>query len=220
MSDFSFHTAVLYGDSISAEDDFARLLQDGLNIGLLHNHAIGSSGLSSFTPDNLAGLLEREDVLHPDADLIILWHGTNDWYWGAPLGDPKDAGPETYYGALRHAISVLRSASPRARIVSLTPLPRWQAPDGMPVLASPQDGYFVRNAAGHTLAEYESALLRRSRELCFPVVDVRTLMNLHPGNASFFLKDGIHPNLEGYRELSRIVSAHIRFWYEGSYARF
>ncbi len=213
MTDFSFHTAVLYGDSISAENDCSRLLQDRLHIGSIFNHAIGASGLSTHTPDNLTGLLEQKEVLHPDADLIFLWHGTNDWYWGAPLGDPGDNTPETYYGALRYAVNFLRSASPRAKIISMTPLPRWQTPEGISPSASPLDGYFVRNAAGHTLAEYEAALLRRSRELCFPVVDLRTLMNLHPGNASLYLKDSIHPNLRGYDELTRIIAAQIRLWY-------
>ena len=153
-------------------------------------------------------------ALHPQADLIVLWHGTNDWYWGAPLGAPKDTCPETYCGALRQAVAALRCISPRANIVSMTPLPRWQEPDGIPASPAPRAGYFVRNRAGHTLAEYEAALLSCSRELCFPVIDLRTLMNLHPGNASLYLKDGIHPNRRGYEVLTRIASAQIRLWYE------
>ena len=90
----------------------------------------------------------------------------------------------------------------------------WQEPDGIPSSPAPRDGYFVRNRAGHTLAEYEAALLSCSRELCFPVIDLRTLMNLHPGNASLYLKDGIHPNRRGYEVPTRIASAQIRLWYE------
>ena len=214
MNTFSFDTVVLYGDSISAEEDYTQLMQKALGARFVFNHAVGSSGLSSHTPDNLIGILKKKEALHPQADLIVLWHGTNDWYWGAPLGAPKDTCPETYCGALRQAVAALRCISPRANIVSMTPLPRWQEPDGIPASPAPRDGYFVRNRAGHTLAEYEAALLSCSRELCFPVIDLRTLMNLHPGNASLYLKDGIHPNRRGYEVLTRIASAQIRLWYE------
>ena len=214
MNTFSFDTVVLYGDSISAEEDYTQLMQKALGARFVFNHAVGSSGLSSHTPDNLIGILKKKEALHPQADLIVLWHGTNDWYWGAPLGAPKDTCPETYCGALRQAVASLRCISPRANIVSMTPLPRWQEPDGIPASPAPRDGYFVRNRAGHTLAEYEAALLSCSRELCFPVIDLRTLMNLHPGNASLYLKDGIHPNRRGYEVLTRIASAQIRLWYE------
>ena len=117
---------VIYGDSISTinhgHGGYIRHLEKSFPNAILHNHAIGSSGLSLSTPNSLVSLLESPINIHPEADLIILWHGTNDWYWGAPLGNALHGDPYTFEGALHHTLTKLSTLSPHATILFLTPL--------------------------------------------------------------------------------------------------
>ena len=56
---------------------------------------LGPAGFQK-TPNSLISLLENQENLPKDADLIIIWHGTNDWYWGAPLGDIDSLDDSTF----------------------------------------------------------------------------------------------------------------------------
>lgn len=206
-------TVAIYGDSISTRDydgGYEPLLKSALSLDTVYNHSIGGSGLSLTTPDNLVSLLNAPERLHPDADLIILWHGTNDWYWGAPLGTPDSDDPATFYGALSFAVDTLRKSAPNAELVMMTPLPRWQVPDRCTECT---EAYETKNAAGHTLRDYEQAIFSRSRSLCFPVVDLRTAANIHAYNHPHYLLDGIHPSAAGYEKINRILVNHLRLWY-------
>ena len=137
MQIMNIKKAAIYGDSISTTGypcgGYGTLLGEKLGIETVYNHAIGASGLTEGTPNNLVQLLEDPLNLHEDVDLAILWHGTNDWYWGAPVGIPGTAdmrNPKTYVGALTEAVTRIRAAAPRARILAMTPLWRVETPDG------------------------------------------------------------------------------------------
>ena len=106
-------TAVIYGDSISARQygagGYEALIKQELSIDVIHNHAISASGLAEGTPDCLVRLLEDPSRLHPEAELVILWHGTNDWYWGVEAGDPESRDSTRFAGALRNCVGKIRS---------------------------------------------------------------------------------------------------------------
>jgi Lysophospholipase L1 and related esterases len=204
------HTAVIYGDSISTRNHgkggYEGLIKEKLKIDYIYNHAVGSSGISRITPNSLVGLLENEENIHKDADLIIIWHGSNDWYWGTPLGDIKNDDENTFYGAVKLVVNKLRKSSPNANMVFLTPIYRYEIPDKCSVR---EDGYANKNYVGLTLKDYYNAIMDLSVMLGFATIDMRKLTNFHYYNAEKYFEDYIHPCETGYIKIADIIASNI-----------
>lgn len=210
----SIKTAVIYGDSISTTEygggGYQALIQKELHIETIYNHAISASGLSASTPDNLVSLLKKPENLHSDAELIIIWHGTNDWYWGAPIGESDTNDLTTFTGGAKFAIETIRKNSPMANIIWLTPMYRFQEPFNCCVQA---EAWENKNAADHTQADYEKTIIDLSKKYCFPVIDMRRLTNFNAYNAEKFLPDNIHPSRDGYLRIAKIISSYVKMLY-------
>lgn len=202
--------AVIYGDSISTKNHgkggYEALIKEKLKISEIINLAVGSSGISRTTPNSLAGLLENEANIHKDADLIIIWHGTNDWYWGAPLGELESNNDSTFYGALKSAVNKLRKLCPKAVIVFLTPIFRCETPDKCAVK---KEGYVNKNSVKLTLKDYYDALINASVVWGFSVIDMRRLTNFHYYNAERYFEDYVHPNEAGYKVIADVIASNI-----------
>lgn len=198
---------VIYGDSISTMNydcgGYGRFLGEMLDCKIT-NHAISGSGLGKNTPCSMVSVIDNPENLHSDADIIIVWHGTNDWYWGTPVqGDGNDC----YDGGLRYVIEKLRNNSPDADIICMTPIFRLQAPDECDECC---EAYDNPNKIGFTLKDYIDTLLEMSGKLCFPVVDLRTLTNFNAYNAYKYLPDNIHPSEEGHKRIANILANFIK----------
>ncbi len=210
-------TAVIYGDSISTADfgngGYGKLIKEKLGIETLYNHAISASAMTDGTPNNLIRLLDDEANLHSDAELVIIWHGTNDWYWGAPIGEYHENGRQdenTFIGALVNSVLRIRKCAPTAKIVYLTPLWRYQNPDRCDKVA---EAWTNKNAVGLTLCDYYNAIIDMSRLMCFPVIDMRTWTNFNRSNHSIYQPDLVHPSEEGYKIIADIICGHIKNFY-------
>lgn len=203
-------TAVIYGDSISTTEygngGYEKMLKDRLNIDTIYNHAICASGITNTTPDNLVSLIKDDNNIHPNADLIIIWHGTNDWYWGSRIGTMGNTNENTFIGAINSVIQKLRKACPLADIVYLTPLFRYQNADQCELIS---EAYVNPNKEGFTLEDYYDVIIEMSKRLCFTTVDMRTFANFHYHNASEYLPDFVHPSKKGYEKITDILCNHI-----------
>ena len=77
-------TIAIYGDSISTgahgEGGYEAMLKSSLSLEMVYNFAVGSSGLTRKTPVGMLEVLDKNPVPE-DADLFLIWHGSNDWYW-------------------------------------------------------------------------------------------------------------------------------------------
>jgi len=207
-------TIVIYGDSISTTSfgggGYEKLLKDNLNTKKIYNHAISASGMAKPTPGGLVTLLEDEKYLHKDADLAIIWHGTNDWYWGAELGEAGKADENTFIGALEISVRKIREYTPQIKIIYLTPLYRCQVAVGCTELG---EAYINKNIVGNTLKDYYDAITEASKRLCFPLVDMRTATNFNTCNSSVYMPDDVHPSKEGYEIIADILSNSIKLLY-------
>ena len=203
-------SAVIYGDSISTKNHgkggYESLIKQKLKIGEIYNHAVGSSGISRTTPNSLVSLLEKEENIHKDADLIIIWHGSNDWYWGVPMGDIAKNDDNTFNGALKAVIIKLRRFSPNAIILFLTPIFRYEIPDKCFLK---EEGYINKNLVNLTLKDYHDAIVNASIILGFTNVNMRGLTNFHYYNAEKYFEDYIHPTEAGYKKIADIITKSI-----------
>ena len=141
--------------------------------------------------------------MDPDADIIVVWGGTNDFGHGdVPLGTIDDRDNTTFYGALHTLYRALWEKYPTATIVVMTPLHRWNEhaminEHGTPVIAP----FKVMAETIKEVAAYYS----------FPVLDLYAVSNLNPELPIIretFMPDGLHPNDAGH---ARIASRLIGF---------
>ncbi len=203
--------AVIYGDSISTgthgKGGYEAKLKQSLQLAQIYNYSIGSSGLSTSTPDSMVALIKKDDKIPADADLVIIWHGTNDWYWGTQIGREGDTALNTFWGGIDYVVTRLRKKLPDARIVWGTPLYRWQAPH---LTQRSGEAYALPNAVGYTLLDYANALEAASKRYGFNLIDFGRLTNIHKENESRYLEDRVHPNAEGYEVIHRIFYHEIQ----------
>ena len=92
--------------------------------------------------------ISRVDEMDADADLVVIFGGTNDFGHGdAPLGMMGDRSPYTFYGACHVLIRKLLARFPGAQIVFMTPLHR--AEEELPSLpAVPRSAPYVLPGSG------------------------------------------------------------------------
>ena len=145
----------------------------------------------------------RVAAMDPDADIIVVFGGTNDFGHGdVPLGTIADRDNTTFYGALHVLYRQLWEKYPTATIVVMTPLHRLGEQDALNEHGKPVIGSLKAiSQAIKDVAEYYS----------FPVVDMFAIANLNPELPVIketFMPDGLHPNDAGHE---RIASRLIRF---------
>jgi lysophospholipase L1-like esterase len=206
----------IYGDSISLDNypdgGWPTRVTAELRPSACYNHAIGASGLSATTPNNTVTKLRQPAWQHPDADIVLVWHGTNDWYWGAPVGTVGDADESTFAGAVESTVRTLRQINPQVRIVWMTPIPRCQPPHEC-TDADFAEAWEQKNRVGATQRDYAAILHAQSQRLSFPLIDLRTLTGFSADNYSQFYRDVAHPSALGFDRIADLIVRHLRLWY-------
>lgn len=200
---------VIYGDSISTGahggGGYLAALEATFSA-TLHNHSIPASGLSTATPNNLVTRLQQPGMLHPDAQLILLWLGTNDWYWGAELGSFAEHTPETFCGAMALVLAQLQHACPQALILWPTPIWRMEQPHECPIRG---EGWVTANRSGHTLGDFTVAIQSGATQFGFTAPEMRSKTGFHAANADQMLEDGVHPSRTGYARIAQVLCRSI-----------
>lgn len=138
----------------------------------------------------------RVDSMIPDADIVVVFGGTNDYGHGdAPLGEMSDRTVWTYYGALHVLFTALIEKYPTAQIVILTPLHREDEEKRTPILKPFVD-------ATRQVAEYYS----------LPVLDLWANYGIQPRipvMKNMYVPDGLHPNDAGHAILANKLRAFL-----------
>lgn len=192
---------VIYGDSISTTEFSGGGYEAGLKARLalksLKNYAVSATSLCAISEKNevpTSGIrLARENPPAADTELVLVWYGTNDWYWGAALGTLAEKSDDTFFGAMDEIVSIIRSNAPNAKIVWLTPVFR------VGLEGSSQDAYDCPNASGHTLFDFYKAVKEGCDYYALQCLDMHVECNIHHHNREALLADGVHPSLAGYK---------------------
>lgn len=129
--------------------------------------------------------VSRYQVMDPDADVIVVFGGTNDYGHGdAPLGEMAHRTPWTFYGALHCLFFGLVTRYPESTIVIMTPLHRESEDVDTP-------GLHAYAKAIREVAEYYS----------LPVLDLWAVSGIQPKVPAIrqrYFADHVHPNDNGH----------------------
>ena len=146
----------------------------------------------------------RVDGMEQDADLIVVFGGTNDFGHGdAPLGVMSDRTADTFYGALHVLYSSLLEKYPAAEIVVLTPLHRFNESD---------PAKNPRRTPPLLLRPFVDAIREVAEYYALPVLDLYAASGLQPCVPTImerYVPDGLHPNDAGHEILARRIGAFL-----------
>ena len=215
--DWNGASAVFIGDSITygsgTTKAYHQYLKESLSLSSALNHGINSSTISANSDYGTTKqpLINRYTSI-PDADLITIFMGTNDYGHETPLGTINDSTDVSFYGALNVIIPALKEAHPYSRIVLLTPIHRYGfGTSGILGTAFTYD--HIPNGAGYSLGDYVNAIKNIGNKYSVPVIDLYTLFDLDVTDQSIrtqYIPDGLHPNAAGHEILANLIKNELK----------
>ena len=141
----------------------------------------------------------RVAEMDPDADLIVVFGGTNDFGHGdAPFGEFADRTVDTFCGALHVLYTALLEKYPDKQIMVMTPLHR--SSENIP------------NMHGKILAEYVDMIRKAAEYYSLPVLDLWAVSGIQPAVPVMkekYMPDGLHPNDAGHVILTNKIAKFI-----------
>ena len=198
------------GDSITfgacaskEENSYIGLLRKRYPDATIRNYSASGSCISDKCLWGVRSFCERADEMDADADLIVVFGGSNDYCCCAPLGQFGDQTEGTFYGACYCLFEKLLHKYHGKTIAVMTPLHRLDEDgticEGRQMLAP--------------LSEYVRILKEVATYFAYPVIDLFATSGLQP-NFDFireaYTTDGLHPNDAGHAMLYRRVDAALR----------
>ena len=193
-------------DPDALDGSFVNALRTECGLAAARNYGVCGSriarqhndGLPDMFPDTFC---DRADRMDPDADIVVVFGGTNDFGHGnAPFGSFSDRTDETFCGALHVLYRKLIERYPEAEIVICTPLHR--AGEENP------RGEGTKRVPGKPLIEYVKAIRAAAEYYSLPLLDLYACSGLQPNIpviAEKYCPDGLHPNKAGYTILTRRI---------------
>ena len=190
-------------------------LKKMLNLKSVHNYGIGGTRIAhqrkaSEKPRYDLSFCGRAYDLNPDADVIVVYGGVNDYIHGdACFGDMTDTTSDTFCGAVEFLMNLLEELYPNAQKVFLTPARHrfsgldykkpsdWQgkAPDAKP------------------LRDYCRVIIEKGMAHNIPVIDLYEVLPLDADIEEDYEKytvDGLHFNDEGHKFIADTVADFLK----------
>jgi lysophospholipase L1-like esterase len=147
----------------------------------------------------------------PDADVITIYMGTNDYGHETPLGTIDDKGDISFYGALNTIIPGIIAAHPGSRLIWITPTHRYgRGTSG--ILGTTFTYDYIPNGRGHCLKDYVDAIKAVCERHSIPVIDLFNISGMDPSISevrSAYMPDGLHPNEAGHKKIAAIIAASL-----------
>ncbi len=202
------------GDSItegvgveSPDSLYHALLKKEAKLAAARNYGISGTrlALQTGTPqrkwdprEDGRSFCERFSEMDDDADVVVVFGGTNDYGHGdASIGHKDDRMPETFYGACHSLIRGLQKKYPQKPIVFLLPLRRADEER----LAQND-----RIEGKRKLTDYIEILREVTALYAIPVLDLYNESGIEPYTEEVrekYMPDGLHPNEEGHKIIAK-----------------
>ena len=146
----------------------------------------------------------RIEEMETDADIVVVFGGTNDFGHGdASFGTMDDRTEETFCGAVHCLLQKLIARYPLAQIVVMTPLHRLVE-------------HYVYNELGvraiADLEEYVNAIIQISAYYGIPVLDLYRVSGLQPTVPALhaqYMADGVHPKDAGHERIAQKLKGFL-----------
>ena len=140
----------------------------------------------------------RVDEMIPDADVVVVFGGTNDFGHGdIPLGAIADRRGQSFCGAFHLLLEKIICRYPKAQLVVITPLHR----DGENQLGINEIG--IRRE--FPLESYVNTIIAISGYYGIPVLDLYRFSGMQPAVPvlkKLYMPDGLHPNDQGHERIA------------------
>ena len=141
----------------------------------------------------------RVAEMDPDADVVVVFGGTNDFGHGdAAFGNFSDRTADTFCGALHELYTALLEKYPEAVIMVMTPLHR--------------DTESIPNMHGKVLKDYVDMIRQAAEYYSLPVLDLFATSGIQPAVPAMkgrYMPDGLHPNDAGHVILTNKIVKFI-----------
>ena len=205
-------TVHFLGDSITAGHSVAdisnnrydNILKVTCGLKEVRNYAIGGTRIAhQYQPSPEARwdlhFCGRAEMMAADADMIVVFGGTNDFGHGdAPFGQLDDCGRGTYCGAVRWLMDYLVRKYPQAKIIFLTPARRWgdQEPSAS----------LHKHAPGLPLQAYVDVIIEIAKDYPIAVLDLYRELGIDPNREEdrlAYTSDGLHFNDAGHHVIAK-----------------
>ena len=200
------------GDSITegamaskSENNFVNLVASMLGCET-RNYGIGGTRIArQKTPSSVPiydkYFASRVSSMNPDADLVFVFGGTNDFGHGdAPMGKMGDKTPDTFYGAMNDLIDQLLKNYGKNRIFFILPIYR--------VDESNPYGDGEQTLIREPLSHYRKAMCEVLNNRGIEVLDIKDQIGKAENNPLIF--DGLHPNDEGHKKIAILITNFIK----------
>lgn len=199
------------GDSIteghSVEDipnnRYDNVLKELCGLKEVRNYGIGGTRIAhQFRPSEGArwdlNFCGRAEKMNPDADVVVVFGGTNDYGHGdAPFGKTTDCDRGTYCGAVRWLMQRLCDMYPEATIVFMTPARR---------LGDMEPSTSVhRYYPSLPLKAYVDAIKEIAEDYPVHVLDLYETLGINPNlqeDREAYTAEGLHFNDAGHRKIA------------------
>lgn len=142
----------------------------------------------------------RIEELDEDADIVVVFGGTNDYGHGdAPVGTFADRDQYTFYGACHHIMTRIHERFPGKPAVIMTPIHRL--------------GEANPDCNGRPLKAYVDIIREMAEYYAIPVLDLYAESGIQPAVdiiRTTYCPDGLHPNDAGHVLLAEKIFAYLK----------
>ena len=214
-------TVLFLGDSITygalvndvEANRFDNVLKRLSGLGEIHNYGLGGSRIAPqvLTSEPITydseSFCERSKSMEKEADIIIVFGGTNDYGHGnAPFGDVSDRTDKTFCGAVHSLMKYLREEYPSSTIVFMTPMHRLN--DAFPAT------HALKGATvGKPLECYVNAICDSAPLYNINVLDLFHSLPIDPNDEEtkqLYVPDGLHPNDLGHHIIAELLFNYLK----------
>lgn len=177
---------------------YPMFLQEKLGLAQARNYGEGGTMIS----DGDRAFYKRYNEMDNDADLIVVFGGTNDYSMSTkPFGEIGSYSENDFCGCVRNLLDGLIEKYMGKKIVVLLPIHRI-------------NDYLPNPTTQLTLHEYRNAIKEIANYLGIAVIDVGSESGLHGHNDAFckrYIPDYLHPNQDGMEILADFLADRLEY---------
>lgn len=193
---------------------YDNILKREYGLKAVYNYGIGGTRYAHQTKPSLKPRYDlcfcgRAYNLNPEADIIVVFGGVNDYLHGdAPIGNWGDDTPATFYGAVRFLMSTLKTNYENETIIFITSAHMYY--DGIVETKPSTRPSKLEDAL--PLLGYINIVKQTAKEFDIPVLDMFENLGIDPNkqdDREKYTIDGLHFNDEGHYFIAKAIGKFL-----------